>query len=106
MSPRRLAAEVTSAIAILLMTPMCSENSSSEPSSAAGADPLRCNAYTTCGSCTPVMGCGWCFNHLGGVCASSSDQCSGNAYSWTWVPDFCPDVGAAVAHTDAGSAGD
>jgi hypothetical protein len=57
-----------------------------------------CAAYTTCGSCTPVVGCGWCFNNAGGQCASSPDECaySNSEFTWTWESAGCPTVDASV----------
>jgi hypothetical protein len=56
-----------------------------------------CQAYTSCGSCTPVSGCGWCFNETGGMCASSPDECSNvTEFTWTWDQSGCPDLDASV----------
>lgn len=67
-----------------------------------------CAAYTACGSCTPVSGCGWCFapGGGGGACASSPDQCVSEAgeFTWTWNASGCPAVDASVAPPgDAGA---
>src|ERR1700722_15211678 len=63
-----------------------------------------CNANTTCGTCTPVQGCGWCFNSTGGLCASSPDECSSaSEFTWTWNQSGCPDVDASVSPLDAGT---
>ncbi len=49
-----------------------------------------CEAYTTCDTCTPVLGCGWCFQSDGtGTCASGPARCSGQEFSWTWEPSGC-----------------
>jgi len=68
-----------------------------------------CSAYTTCGICTPVLGCGWCAapgDH--GACSSDPDTCAPE--SWTWNPSGCagpaepglaPDAGATDASSDA-----
>jgi hypothetical protein len=70
-----------------------------------------CGQYTSCGTCTPVLGCGWCFNASGGQCASRPDECafSTNAeFTWTWNQSGCPQVDASVvpepppAEIDAG----
>ncbi len=64
----------------------------------------QCSAYTTCDTCTPVNGCGWCFNSSGAMCASDPDQCSSaGEFTWTWNPSGCPDVDASVAPLDAGT---
>jgi hypothetical protein len=63
-----------------------------------------CNANTTCDTCTPVQGCGWCFNATGGLCASGPDECSSaSEFTWTWNQSGCPDVDASVAPLDAGT---
>ena len=62
-----------------------------------------CAAYTTCGTCTPVIGCGWCFGASapgGGQCASGPDQCAFSTddmeFTWTWNSSGCPGVDASV----------
>jgi len=66
-------------------------------------DDYGCHRHTSCGTCTPVDGCGWCQTGVGqGICASDPDQCANaTAFSWTWDPSGC--VGSA-APTDAGTA--
>ena len=57
----------------------------------------NCSSYTTCESCTPVSGCGWCFNATGGGCASDPDQCANvSEFTWTWDLAGCPNVDASV----------
>jgi hypothetical protein len=65
-----------------------------------GAD---CSQYTTCDTCTPVMGCGWCFNGAGGVCASDPDSCNSPSgeFTWTWNQSGCPDLDASVVSPEA-----
>jgi Plexin repeat len=64
-----------------------------------------CSGYTTCGSCTPVEGCGWCFNATSGVCTTDPDQCSSNSeFTWTWDLTGCPGADASVVPLDAGTA--
>jgi hypothetical protein len=64
-----------------------------------------CNSYSSCESCTPILGCGWCYKSDGtGACASSSIECeSAPAFSWTWDPTGCH-VGADAAVTAADGA--
>lgn len=59
-----------------------------------------CGAITTCGGCTPVLGCGWCQYEDGkGICASGPDACgSAKPFRWNWDPETCP----ASAPSDAG----
>jgi hypothetical protein len=67
-----------------------------------------CGQYTTCGTCTPVVGCGWCFNSTGGVCTTDPNECAQvtSEFTWTWDPPGCPDVDASVAPADAAHATD
>jgi hypothetical protein len=64
-----------------------------------------CRQFTTCGTCTPVLGCGWCFDSDGtGICAADPDECVTPVFSWTWNPSGCrvpATVGAGQA--DAGA---
>jgi hypothetical protein len=70
----------------------------------ASAPAGQCSTYTTCDTCTPVQGCGWCFNSTGALCASDPDQCSSaGEFTWTWNQSGCPDVDASVAPLDAGT---
>jgi hypothetical protein len=49
-----------------------------------------CQMFTSCTACTPVPGCGWCFDSDGnGMCAPSPDECATPAFSWTWNPSGC-----------------
>jgi hypothetical protein len=73
------------------------------------ADPYGCQRHTTCGSCTPVLGCGWCTIADKGLCVADPDQCAAApAFQWTWELSGCPPVpdGSAAADTaaDAGAA--
>jgi hypothetical protein len=76
-----------------------------------------CLQYASCGACTPVPGCGWCFTATSGACVSHPDECAGaTSFGWTWEKSGChvpaeagtgevPDGGAvtdaAVTVTDA-----
>jgi hypothetical protein len=61
-----------------------------------------CRRFTSCGTCTPVDGCGWCQTGVGkGLCAADPDECAGaTAFSWTWDPSGCTATPAGDA--DAG----
>ena len=65
-----------------------------------------CAQYAACGTCTPVLGCGWCFNATGGVCVTDPDQCATQVseFTWTWDPSGCPGVDASVEPIDGGVA--
>jgi hypothetical protein len=65
-----------------------------------------CSQYTSCGTCTPVDGCGWCFNATSGVCTTDPDNCLGadvSEFTWTWEPTGCPGVDASVVPIEAGT---
>jgi hypothetical protein len=65
---------------------------------------VGCGQYTTCGTCTPVVGCGWCFNKTGGACTTNPDECAQvtSEFTWTWDPSGCPDAAVSIAPADAG----
>jgi len=73
---------------------------------------LSCRQFKTCGSCTLILGCGWCSIGDTGVCASEPNACwRATSFAWTWEANFCPaevDGGAAPDRPDAevGAAGD
>jgi hypothetical protein len=50
-----------------------------------------CSQFASCETCTPIDGCGWCFDRDGtGRCASGADACAGaSALGWTWNPSGC-----------------
>jgi hypothetical protein len=73
-------------------------------SSGGGGGGNACSQYSTCDSCTPVNGCGWCFNASGGACAPDPDSCTNaSEFTWTWNPSGCPDVDAQVVSIDSGT---
>jgi hypothetical protein len=63
----------------------------------------RCGEQTSCGSCTPIEGCGWCQTGVGqGMCAADPNECAGStAFSWTWDPSGCFPTTDAAAASDA-----
>ena len=66
-----------------------------------------CEQFTTCGACTPMLGCGWCQAGDKGLCAADPNVCSGaTSFSWTWDSNGCPGAtdGAATSRADAGPA--
>jgi hypothetical protein len=64
-----------------------------------------CAQFRTCGQCTPIRGCGWCFNSHGGICTTDPNECAVQVseFTWTWDPSGCPDLDASVAPLDAGA---
>jgi hypothetical protein len=55
-----------------------------------------CNQFTTCDTCTPQNGCGWCFDGTNSFCGSDANQCSSE---WTWETNFCRDSADASVST-------
>lgn len=51
-----------------------------------------CTIQSSCGTCTPVLGCGWCFTSGGGVCVSDPDVCPKGSLGFTWEPPGCSNV--------------
>jgi hypothetical protein len=97
----------------------CSEGASGGGGFSGGGAPVHaaCHLYTSCATCTPLDGCGWCYLADGtGECARQPDDCTGTAFSWTWEPTGChvaaeagvstieagPPPGDAKAGSDAG----
>ncbi|HEX4336815.1 MAG TPA: hypothetical protein VH062_12940 [Polyangiaceae bacterium] len=62
--------------------------------------PYSCERFTSCGSCTPVLGCGWCSFQGSGACVSDPDQCGTNQFSFTWEPSGC---GPGATASDGGA---
>jgi len=63
-----------------------------------------CSQFTSCETCTPVLGCGWCQAGTKGLCAPDPDSCARTeSFSWTWELAFCPAEldGGASASADA-----
>jgi hypothetical protein len=83
----------------------CGDNDDAAYSGGGGGGyAAMCSAYTTCGSCTPVDGCGWCFSGANGACAPDPDSCtSATEFTWTWDPSGCPNVAVSVVQPDAGT---
>jgi hypothetical protein len=55
-----------------------------------GGPRAQCAGFSTCDTCTPANGCGWCFNGDGaGSCVADPDECSTKEFSFTWDPVGC-----------------
>jgi hypothetical protein len=50
-----------------------------------------CAQATTCTTCTPIVGCGWCQMPDGtGKCVADPNDCeSAKIFAWTWDPGGC-----------------
>jgi len=98
-------ARLSFAGAVAVAMGACDDSSSGSGYDVTGSTgPAGCSSYITCDTCTPVNGCGWCFNGTGGLCASDPDQCSSaSEFTWTWNQSGCPDVDASVSPLDAGT---
>lgn len=59
-----------------------------------GSSPSACSVHTSCGTCTPVLGCGWCFTQAGGTCVSDPDACPRGTAAFAWEPSYCGPVDA------------
>jgi hypothetical protein len=103
----RLLAIVPLAFAVTVTVGACSaDDGSAVYGSSAGGGPVTdCSVYATCGSCTPIEGCGWCFGGAPGMCAPGPGSCASESeFTWTWDPSGCPDVDASVVPLDGGGA--
>jgi len=86
---------------VALAAGACDDNQSSM-AGGGGGPALDCSVYTTCGTCTPVSGCGWCFTRSAGACVTDPDQCDATSeFTWTWNPSGCPGANPTVGG-DAG----
>jgi hypothetical protein len=56
-----------------------------------GARNVACGQFTSCDTCTPIMGCGWCYTGNGtGTCTDGPQDCSPEpGGGWTWDPSGC-----------------
>src|SRR4051794_20402163 len=54
-----------------------------------------CGVQSTCGTCTPVLGCGWCFRPGGGHCVDDPSDCAYDSTGFTWDPPGCGTDGGA-----------
>jgi hypothetical protein len=103
----RTYAAATLATAIALVLGACGDDNGGDYYYGGSGSVASCGQYTTCGTCTPVLGCGWCFNSKGGVCTTDPNECAQvvSEFTWTWDPSGCPDVDASVAPVDASPRG-
>lgn len=58
--------------------------------------PLTCRDFRTCGSCTPIRGCGWCQIGDDGICVADPHECAvASTFTFNWEPAECPGVAAS-----------
>ena len=70
-----------------------------QPPPSGYVEPFGCERFTSCATCTPVLGCGWCQVGTKGRCTSDPDRCArAQSFTWTWELAFCP------AEADGGAA--
>lgn len=78
------------ALLFALLLPACFDDSGyySGPSS---SGPVYCGQFTSCDTCTPVLGCGWCQAGTKGACTDQPNACANaSSFYWTWELDGCP----------------
>src|SRR5688572_907995 len=53
---------------------------------------ISCSSFSSCDTCTPVLGCGWCsYGPSMGRCASGPTKCGDEQpFRWNWEPRDCP----------------
>jgi len=92
------------ACSIALATAACDTSGDDYPQVPEGV--TACSAFSSCETCTPVNGCGWCFNSDGTAnCASGPGDCTTTTFAWAWDPSGCPTADAGVS-SDAASTAD
>jgi hypothetical protein len=103
----RLIAGTLGAAAVALAIGACDDGGHRDMGYGQGGANGFCQQYLSCGTCTPVVGCGWCATGAGGegTCAADPDECAtATKFYWTWEPTGCrsgPDAGVGPA-SDAG----
>jgi hypothetical protein len=94
-------------LALLGLAAVACETSDSYQTGGVAGGSVDCSQYTSCSTCTPVLGCGWCYDSDGrGLCTSGPDQCPTTRFTWTWNPDGCqlPADAGVAAVSEAGDA--
>ncbi len=76
-----------------------------------GGPNVACGQFTSCNTCTPVLGCGWCYTGSGtGTCTDGPQDCSAApGGGWTWDPSGCrvqAEAGTGGPGVDASSSHD
>jgi hypothetical protein len=57
--------------------------------------PPDCTDGTSCDTCTPMAGCGWCTNGTMGMCTNGTEMgpTMGTCATWDWLPSECESAG-------------
>jgi hypothetical protein len=66
---------------------------------------IACGQLSTCATCTPEPGCGWCLTGSTGLCVDDPSDCpAASTTGWTWDPAGCRTAldASAIAVGDAG----
>jgi hypothetical protein len=50
---------------------------------------MQCAMATTCGDCTPMNGCGFCFDSMNCLAGTGMGPTTGTCAHWAWVPGDC-----------------
>jgi len=97
---KRFLSSVLFASVVIAIAVACDSGSSVGFAGSSGSAPAACSDFGTCESCTPELGCGWCFRPDGtGFCATGPGECLYSPQNtWTWDPTGCP----AAAHPTVG----
>lgn len=111
MSELRHAPKLAAAAALAVsLAAACSAEQPRSTKGGRGATAAQCAQKTSCGTCTPVLGCGWCQLEGGaGRCVDDPDDCADQStFTWTWEPTGCrtsADAGASISTSrDSGRA--
>ena len=100
---KRITAGLLALLAVGLLASACDDQGSwhERGMGGYGGGNPHCGQYTTCDTCTPALGCGWCFvNAQTGVCLDITADCPTNAEGWTWDPPGCHGGAEAGATSD------
>lgn len=67
-----------------------------------------CERFTSCSTCTPILGCGWCSMGTKGICVDQPNRCGAvSQFTWTWELALCPASGdAGTGGPEAGPSND
>lgn len=87
MAKKMLAAGIALAVAVSLGA--CDDGWQGPPYYSYPYQRVLCEQFTTCESCTPVLGCGWCSSSAGSGCVRDPDRCGTESFNFTWNIEGC-----------------